>query len=185
MSRPAIEVVIVPLERRTRTFDRLLVAPMSLWTLLGGKVLVGVFFGLAVALVPLAGGVVVFGVHIPRPGLLALAAVLSACAFSALGLLFASWPAQSPGRIMMPSTLIRWPLLFISGVFVPLAEMSPWTRALSYLSPLTYAQDLINYAVLGHGVQGVVLDVSVLGLALFLFLIPTVWLHQWSRKLGY
>jgi len=39
---------------------------------------------------------------------------------------------------MMPSTLLCWPLMFISGVFVPLEEMSPWVRAVSYISPLTY-----------------------------------------------
>jgi len=46
-----------------------------------------------------------------------------------------------------PCTVLRWGLLFISGVFVPLVEISPAARTLAYLSPLTYAQDLMSYAV--------------------------------------
>lgn len=85
----------------------------------------------------------------------------------------------------MPSTLIRWPLLFISGVFVPLGEMAPWARALAYLSPLTYAQDLMNHAVLGAGYLNHWLDLSLLPVLLFIFLIPAARLHQRSRVLGY
>ena len=40
--------VIIPLERRTGTYDRLLAAPMSRITLLLGKTLVGAFFATVV-----------------------------------------------------------------------------------------------------------------------------------------
>ncbi|MGQ9629948.1 MAG: ABC transporter permease [bacterium] len=75
---------------------------------------------------------------------------------------FVSGSAQSPGQVMMPSTLLRWPLLFVSGISIPLREMSFWARALSYASPLTYAQDLMNHAVLGEGAQSLGLDAAVL-----------------------
>ena len=177
--------VIIPLERRMRTFDRLLAAPVSLITILLGKVLVGIFFGVAVSLVPLVLGLLFFHTAVASPLLLALGLLLSTTAFSTLGLLFASAPAQSVGSIMMPSTLLRWPLMFISGVFVPLEEMSPWVRAVSYISPLTYGQDLMNHAVLGRGAQSLTLDLILLPLFVLLFLIPAMKLHDWSRKLGY
>jgi ABC-2 type transport system permease protein len=50
------------------------------------------------------------------------------------------------GNIMMPSTLVRWPLMFLSGIFIPLVEMAAWAWGLAYPSPLTYAQDLMNHA---------------------------------------
>jgi ABC-2 type transport system permease protein len=86
---------------------------------------------------------------------------------------------------MMPSTLVRWPLLFISGIFIPLADMASWARALAYLSPLTYAQDLLNHAVLRAGYLPVWLDVAVLPVLLVVFLLPAAWLHYRSRVLGY
>lgn len=177
--------VIIPLERRTGTYDRLLAAPMSLATLLLGKSLVGAFFGFAASLVPLLIGLAFLDVIVARLGLLLAAIILSSLAFAAFGLVFASIPTRSVGNIMMPSTLIRWPLLFISGIFVPLEEMAPWVRSLAYLSPLTYAQDLFNHAALGVGYLHSWLDLGLLPLLFLLFLLPAAWLHHRSRVLGY
>jgi len=177
--------VIIPMERRVRTFDRLLVAPVSLATVLLGESLVGTFFALVVTMLPLLAGIVVFHTTILDPLLLAIALVAGSLSFSVLGILFASWPAESPGAIMMPSTLVRWPLLFVSGIFIPLSEMAPWSRAVSYLSPLTYSQDLLNQAVLGAGVQSPALDLLALLASLIVFLVLALKLHGVSRRRGY
>jgi ABC-2 type transport system permease protein len=177
--------VIIPIERQMRTYDRLLAAPVSLITILLGKGLVGIFFGIVTSLTSLLIGLLVWRVTIATPWLLLGGLLLSTAAFSALGLLFASVPGQTVGSILMPSTLLRWPLLFISGVFIPLEEMSAWARILSYLSPLTYAQDLMNHAVLETGMLSPWLDLVVLLLSGGLFLIPAMWMHQRSRRLGY
>jgi ABC-2 type transport system permease protein len=177
--------VIIPLERRMGTYDRLLAAPMSLVTLLLGKTLVGAFFAIMVSVVPLLVGVIWLHVSVANIGLLLAGIVLASLAFSAFGLAFASIPTHSVGSIMMPSTLVRWPLLFVSGIFIALGEMAPWARALAYLSPLTYTQDLMNHAVLGAGYLNPWLDLAVLLLSGVLFLVPSVRLHQRSRRLGF
>ena len=175
---------IIPTERRIRTYDRLLAAPMSLITLLLGKTAVGAFFALAVSLVALIAGLLIFGVSIAQPGLLAAGLLLGALAFSTLGLVFGSIPTNNPGDVQMPSTLLRWGLMFISGVFIPLAEMAPAARAVAYLSPLTYAQDLMNQAVRGSGMINPWLDMGVLLLTSILLLWPSIWLHKRARVLG-
>ena len=177
--------VIIPLERRMGTYDRLLAAPMSLVTLLLGKTLVGTFFAIVVSVVPLSVGLLGLHVTVASAGMLLVSIVLASLAFSAFGLVFASIPTRSVGSIMMPSTLVRWPLMFISGVFIPLDEMALWMRVLAYLSPLTYAQDLMNHAVLGTGMLIPWLDVAVLLLSGGLFLLPSMWMHRRARRLGY
>jgi len=176
---------IIPLERRLGTYDRLLAAPMSLLTLLLGKTAVGAFFAIAVSAFALLMGVVAFGATVAFPWLLVAGVLLGAFSFSAMGLIFGSIPTRNPGDVQMPSTLLRWGLLFISGVFIPLQEMAPAARAVAYLSPLTYAQDLMNHAVLGHGLLAVWLDLGVLLLTAIAFLLPSFWLHKRGRKLGY
>ena len=57
--------------------------------------------------------------------------------------------------------------------------------AVAYLLPLTYAQDLMTHAVLGEGLLKPWLDPTVLLLSGILFLLPSVKMHQQSRKLGY
>ena len=203
--------VIILLERRMHTYDRLLVAPMSLSTVIVGKSLVGVLFGLVVSLLPLVIGLTVFQVSVASPVLLPISIALSAIVFAALGTLFASGSAQMPCQVLIPTMLLRWPLLFVSGVFIPLDQMAPWMRALSYLSPLTYAQDLLNHAIIGSsaqdalvewihgmqmcrivearslygGTQSPLLDIGMLLLMLVLFFFPALLLHQRSRRLGY
>jgi len=177
--------MIIPLERRLGTYDRLLAAPMSLLTLLLGKTAVGAFFAIAVSTVALLVGMAAFGASVAQPWLLAAGVLLGSFSFSAMGLIFGSIPTRNPGDVQMPSTLLRWGLLFISGVFIPLAEMGAAARTVAYLSPLTYAQDLMNHAVLGMGLLSPWLDLVVLLLSGVLFLLPSVKMHQRSRRLGY
>jgi len=210
-STSSVGPVIILLERRMRTYDRLLVAPMSLVTVIVGKSLVGVLFGLAVSLVTLVVGLPIFRVSIASPVLLPIGLILSASVFSALGILLASGSAQMPCEVLIPTMLLRWPLLFISGVFIPLEQMAPWMRTLSYASPLTYAQDLLNHAIVGSsaqgpavawmcglhlcqvttsgglrgGVQSPLLDLVMLLCLITLFYIPALKLHDRSRRLGY
>ena len=176
---------IIPLERRLGTYDRLLAAPMSLITLLLGKTAVGALFAIVTSAFALLVGLLAFGASIAQPWLLVAGVILGAFSFSALGLIFGSIPTHNPGDVQMPSTLLRWGLLFISGVFVPLAEMGTVARTVAYLSPLTYAQDLMNHAVMGVGLLDPWLDIAVLLVSGILFLLPSVKMHLRSKRLGY
>ena len=80
------------------------------------------------------------------PGLLLTGIVLGALSFATLGVLLAAPPASSPSNIMLLSNLVRLPLLFVSGVFLPIEEMPSWARWISPISPLSYAGDLIRTA---------------------------------------
>jgi len=70
-------------------------------------------------------------------------------------------------------------------VFIPLAEMAPAARVVAYLSPLTYAQDLMNHAVLGMGTISSWLDLALLLVCGILFMVPPVLMHRRARRLGY
>jgi hypothetical protein len=54
----------------------------------------------------------------------------------------------------------------------------------AYLSPLTYAQDLFNHAVLSQGFLNPWLNLLLLPVLVVLFLIPACWLDERSRLLG-
>ena len=63
----SIEAVAVVLEKQTGTFDRLLVAPVSLFSIVLGKALAGFFFGLILAGVVLFPLAAVAGITILNP----------------------------------------------------------------------------------------------------------------------
>lgn len=176
---------IIPTERNLGTYDRLLAAPMSLLSLLLGKIAVGAFFAIAVSSIAAIVGLLFLGVSVVHPALMVAGIGIGSFTFSSMGLIFGSIPTRNPGDVQMPSTLIRWVLLFISGVFVPLSEMSVFARGLSYFSPLTYAQDLMNRAVMGSGEFAIGLNLVILLLSGILFLLPSIRLHERGRRMGF
>lgn len=50
---------------------------------------------------------------------------------------------------MMPMNLVRFSMLFVSGVFLSLEAMPVFLRPVAYLMPLTYSVDVMRQAVLG------------------------------------
>jgi len=81
--------VVIPLERRMKTFDRYLSAPMSLLSVLFGKVMAGFIFGLAVSLIPLLLAIFWLSLQIVDIFAFILGILLSCMAFSTMGIMFA------------------------------------------------------------------------------------------------
>lgn len=145
-SSSSIEPVSIPIERRTKTFERLLSAPVSLHAIVVGESLSGFLYSIGIALLPLIVGIIAFGNTISSPLALMAGMLLSALCFSTMGTLFAAYPTESPGDIMSMLNLVRLPLIFVSGTFIPLDVMPPAGMAIAYISPLTYGNDLIQCA---------------------------------------
>lgn len=68
--------------------------------------------------------------------------MLTSFCFATMGTLFASYPTESPGDIMSMLNVVRMPLIFISGVFIPLNQLPPAAQIIPLLSPLMYGNDL-------------------------------------------
>ena len=101
-------------------------------------------------------------VSIANLGLFVLAFILGTLSCAALGTLLASPASDSPPNVMIFSNLIRFPLIFISGIFVPLSQMEGLGLALAYCSPLTYMVDLFNAAMTGTSVFSPLVDCGIL-----------------------
>jgi ABC-2 type transport system permease protein len=82
---------------------------------------------------------------------------------------------------MMLSNLVRLPLIFVSGVFVPLEEMPGWGRWLAPFSPLSYSADLIRVGFGEPGYWSETLDALALAGFTILFVSLAKQLHQRTR----
>jgi ABC-2 type transport system permease protein len=169
-SASSIEPVSIPIERRVKTFDRLLSAPISLHSLVFGESLSGFLYSLCIACLPLVIGIVIFQTPIFHAIILAAALVLTAFCFATMGTLFAAYPTENVGEVMSLLNLVRLPLIFISGIFIPLESMPRFGQGIALASPLTYGNDMIQYAYTGTTRFGPVYDI--------LFLIAFILLFQ-------
>jgi len=154
--------IVFPWETRMRTLERLISAPVSVGALLAGDVAAGVLFSAAITTVLVVAGALALGVAAVAPLLLAAAIALSALCFSCLGILFSAPPTDNPSNVMMLSSLVRLPIIFISGVFVPVDRLPPAGRAVAAFSPLTYSVDLVRMSFGEAAIRSAWVDLAVL-----------------------
>lgn len=112
-----------------------------------------------ISVVPLMVGVVA-GATVTRPLTLAVGILLAALCFSSLGELLSTPPSSMPSTIMMLASLLKFQLIFISGIFVSVEHMQGWARTIAMLSPLTYFTDLARHATQGAGYFPLQMDVE-------------------------
>jgi ABC-2 type transport system permease protein len=169
---------IVPWEAMARTLERLVSSPISIWAIFLGDVISSFLFGVVFSLVPLMlGGFI--GVEIVNPLILGFAIILASFCFASFSILLSAYPpTNSPPIIMMQSSLIKFTLVFISGIFIPIEGMPLWGKSVSLISPLTYFVDLARYSIQGNSYYPIALDFAVIIAFTLTFLVAAVKIHK-------
>lgn len=153
--------VTVTFEKKGRSFERLLLAPISFELLLLAKTTGAIVFGVVNAFVPML--LAVFFIDLPPVDWLTLvpAVLLIAVSSTFLGL-FVAVSVSEVFEAQTFSNFIRFPMVFLCGLFFPVALLPAWLRPLSHLLPLTWGADLLHGAVRGAGVLPPALSFTVL-----------------------
>ncbi len=148
-------------ERRVGALERLLLTPIRLPALLAGKLLGGMVFGLVTTLAVLIVALAVFGASGVNWPLLILGMILSAAAFSALGVLV-SVAVKEVFEAQTLANAFRFPMMFLGGVFVPVASLPPGLQIVTRPLSLTYAVDVLRVALTSGGLSRAMLDLAIL-----------------------
>jgi ABC-2 type transport system permease protein len=180
----AVGPLVTPWERSAKTYERLISTPISLQAILAGDVISGFVFGTCLSIVPVLLGLVLTDAYIGHVPLLIAGIVMGALSFASLGVLLAAPPASGPANIMLLSNLVRLPLLFVSGIFVPIEQMPVWARYIAPLSPLSYASALIRTAFGRPAFFPVWLSLLMLVLFTLVFFIGACKFHNMWRARG-
>ncbi|MCQ8903936.1 MAG: ABC transporter permease [Methanothrix sp.] len=174
----AVGPAILPWETRSRTLERLVTAPVEVWALLLGDVIASFVFGILISLIPLSVAVLM-GVEVLHAAVFVLGMLLATFCFASLSILLSVYPPTDvPATVMMLSSLVRFPMVFISGVFVPVDQLPGWGRAISSVSPLTYFVDLARYSISGISYYSAPVDLAVMTVFAVVFLVVAIKLHE-------
>jgi len=138
--------VTVTFEKKGRSFERLLLAPISLERLMLAKTAGAILFGVVNAFVPVLIGMFLADLSGLDWGMLIPAVFLIAVSSTFLGL-FIAVSVSEVFEAQTFSNFFRFPMLFLCGLFLPIAQLPVWLRPLSYVLPLTYGADLLHAAV--------------------------------------
>lgn len=162
--------VTITFERKSRSFERLLLAPISLNLLMLAKTTGAIIFGVLNAMLPAA--VALFLTDLSGADWISsfFAILLIAVTSTFLGL-FISVSVSEVFEAQTFSNFVRFPMMFLCGLFIPIRDLPVWIRPLSYVLPLTYGVDMLRSSINGSGEIAVWICCLVLVLfSLFLFL---------------
>jgi len=166
----SMEAIVITFEKRVGALERLMLAPISLRTILMGKVLSGAIFGLMIAGTMTLVSIALMGSQITSPVLFIISLSLTVLTLSALGALV----AVSVREVFEAQTLsnyFRFPMIFLCGVFLPVEAMPTPLQALAHILPLTYSVDALRQTSMGLVNLRLLSDIAALVLFLLAFLI--------------
>ncbi len=115
------------------SFESAVLAPVTMWGVALGKVLGGVIFGLLVSSVMIPVAVLFFKASLINPGVLVLAILLSSSLFFAFGV-FLSLIVKGEVDAMTLANAARLPMIFLSGIFIPLVAFPLGLRVVGLLA---------------------------------------------------
>ena len=163
--------VTVTFEKKGRSFERLLLAPIPLAILMLAKTSGAILFGTVNAFVPVLIAAFLTDLSGVAWGALVPAVLLIAVSSTFLGL-FIAVAVSEVFEAQTFSNFFRFPMIFLCGLFIPLDRLPVFLRPLSYILPLTYGADVLHGAVNHTASMPLPLDFGLLALfCLGLFLV--------------
>jgi len=165
--------VTITFERRSRSFERLLLAPISLNILMLAKTTGAILFGIINAFIPVLFASFIVDLSGVNWLLMFAAVVLIAVTSTFLGL-FIAVSVSEVFEAQTFSNFFRFPMMFLCGLFIPIENLPVFIRPLSYLLPLTYGADMLKYSVNSSGFINPPVSLLILiGCSIALFTIST------------
>ena len=137
-------VTIISIYREGGILKRLRATPLRPQTILTAHVIVKLLLSAAtLALMVLAGKrYYPVGIHVPLLGF-TMALLISTCSILSIGFLIAS--IVPTARFAQPiGAVIMYPMIAVSGLFVPVESLPPAAQAVARVVPLTYAVSLLE-----------------------------------------
>jgi len=171
--------VTVTFEKKNRSFERLLLAPIPLELLMLAKTGGAIAFGTVNAFVPII--IALFLVDLSGAVWLAIvpAIILIALASTFLGL-FVAVSVSEVFEAQTFSNFFRFPMIFLCGLFFPIESLPVFIRPLSYIFPLTYGVDILKGAIQGE--HSMPLGVDFIVISVFCVVLFSISLRNIHRK---
>ncbi len=153
--------VTITFEKKNRSFERLLLAPIPLNLLMLAKTSGAILFGSANAIIPII--LALFLTDLSKISWIVVlpAIILIAIVSTFLGL-FIAVSVSEVFEAQTFSNFFRFPMIFLCGLFFPIESIPVFLQPLSYLLPLTYGADILHGTINGKNIMPLGLDFLVI-----------------------
>jgi len=153
--------VTVTFEKKNRSFERLLLAPIPLELLMLAKTSGAILFGVVNAFVPVLMAELLVDMSHVNWLVFVPSVVLIAVASTFLGL-FIAVAVSEVFEAQTFSNFFRFPMIFLCGLFFPVSALPVFLKPIAYALPLTYGADLLHGAVNGGNIMSFPTNLAIL-----------------------
>jgi ABC-2 type transport system permease protein len=154
-------------DREKLILKRLGATPLRRWQLVGSNVFVRLLIAIVQTVIIVGVGTLLFGLETTGRWLgVGFFVILGSLTFIAIGYVIASF-APSEESANGITQVVQLPMLFLSGIFFPIATMGDFLQSIARLLPLTYLGDALRQ-VMVDGIPFAPLGVCVAVLAAWL-----------------
>jgi len=173
-------ITIIAIYREGGILKRLRATPLRSHTILSAHVIVKLLFTALTLLAMLLAGRRYYPASIDAPFMsFALALLFSTFSIISIGFVIAS--VVPTARFAQPvGTLILYPMLGVSGLFVPITSLPPPAQAVARIMPLTYVVSLLRGIWRGEGWAAHLGDVAALALIFLICTAVSARLFRWE-----
>ena len=131
-------------DREKLILKRLSATPLRRWQLVGSNVLMRLLIAIVQTVIIISVGSLWFGVQVAGNFvLIGGLVVLGSLTFISLGYVIASFAPTEDAANGMTSA-VQFPLMFLSGTFLPIDAMPDFLKAVARVMPLTYLSDALR-----------------------------------------
>ncbi len=166
--------VTVTFEKKNRSFERLLLAPIPFELLMLSKTSGAILFGIVNAFVPVVMASFLMDMSQVAWSAFLPAVLMISVASTFLGF-FIAVAVSEVFEAQTFSNFFRFPMIFLCGLFFPIEKLPVFLRPLSYALPLTYGADVLHGSVHGGHEMPFALDLFLLGVFCVALFAATLW----------
>jgi ABC-2 type transport system permease protein len=173
-------VTIIAIYREGGILKRLRATPLRPWTILTAHVLAKLFFTAITLFLTVLAGKRYYPADLHIPVLnFTIALVFATWSTLAIGFVIAS--VVRTARFAQPAAaMIFYPMVGLSGLFFPIAGMSPGIRAVARVLPLTYVVSLLTGILKGEPWSAHTTDVAALVAVFAVCIVLSSRLFRWE-----
>jgi ABC-2 type transport system permease protein len=159
--------------------------PLPGWIYLSGRVIHAVLISLLLVIITAAFGILVYSADLPTGpplGQFLITVMVGASAFSALGLATTAIVPNADAAPPIVNAIIL-PLLFLSGIFIPIQESSPqWMKTVGDIFPVKHFAEATMGSFYGPPLPFEWVDVAIVAAWGVVGLVLATWFFSWEPR---
>ncbi len=145
----SMSAMAIVFERKIGSFERLLLFPVNYTCIALGKSLSSFVLGTLSSIPVLLLSWLIVPASTVNPLLMIFTISLASFTSSTFGVLI-SFLVKDPSQVMTIFNLIRFPMMFLSNIIIPVNTLPPYFKLIALLLPLTYINESIRYSYTGR-----------------------------------